>query len=102
MRKPLVAAVARAYHPGTKFDLVLTLVGPQGTGKSTFFRKLGKAWFSDTFLTVQGKEAFEQIQGAWLIEIGELAGLRKAEVETIKHFISKCEDMFRPSIRQNC
>lgn len=97
MRKPLVAAVARAYHPGTKFDLVLTLVGPQGTGKSTFFRKLGKAWFSDTFLTVQGKEAFEQIQGAWLIEIGELAGLRKAEVETIKHFISKCEDMFRPA-----
>lgn len=97
MRKPLVAAVARAFKPGTKFDLVLTIVGPQGTGKSTFVRTLGKQWFSDTFITVQGKEAFEQIQGAWLIEIGELAGLKKAEVETIKHFISKNEDMFRPA-----
>lgn len=98
MRKTLVGAVARVYNPGVKFDLVLTLVGEkQGTGKSTFISKLGGEWFSDTFTTVQGKEAFEQIQGAWLIEIAELSGLRKAEIETVKHFISKCEDMFRPA-----
>jgi len=97
IRKPLCAAVARVYAPGTKFDLVLTLVGGQGTGKSTFVKKLGKQWFSDTFLTVQGKEAFEQIQGAWLIEMAELSGLRKAETETIKQFITKCEDMYRPA-----
>lgn len=97
IRKPLCAAVARVYNPGTKFDLVLTLVGGQGVGKSTFIKKLGKQWFSDTFLTVQGKEAFEQIQGAWLIEMAELSGLRKAETETIKQFITKCEDMYRPA-----
>lgn len=97
MRKTLAAAVTRIYKPGTKFDLVLTLVGEQGTKKSTFAKKLGKQWFSDTFTTVQGKEAFEQIQGAWIIEIGELAGLKKAEVETIKHFISKCDDTYRPA-----
>lgn len=95
IRKTLVAGVARVYKPGIKFDLVLTLVGPQGTGKSTFVNKLGGPWFSDTFLTVHGKEAFEQIQGAWIIEMAELAGLKKAEVESIKHFISKQEDMFR-------
>lgn len=95
MRKTLAAAVARIFQPGRKFDLVLTLVGEQGTGKSTLVYKLGREWFSDTFLTVQGKEALEQIQGAWLIEIAELAGLRKAEVEAIKHFISKQEDTFR-------
>ena len=97
IRKMLVAAVNRVMNPGCKFDLVLTLVGEQGTKKSTFIKKLGKEWYSDTFMTVQGKEALEQIQGAWLIEMAELSGLRKAEVESVKHFISKQEDMFRPA-----
>ena len=97
IRKMLVGAVARVMHPGVKFDLVLVIVGPQGTGKSTLVKKLGQGWFSDTFMTVQGKEALEQIQGAWLIEMAELAGLRKGEVESIKHFISKQEDTFRPA-----
>ena len=95
--KPLIAAVARAFNPGVKFDLVLTLVGEQGTGKSTFPRKLGGAWFSDTFFTVQGKEALEQIQGAWIIEIAELSGFKKAEIESVKHFITKQIDTFRPA-----
>lgn len=97
IRKMLCAAVTRVFHPGTKFDTALILVGPQATYKSTFVKKLGKNWFSDTFTTVQGKESFEQIQGAWLVEIAELSGLKKAEVETIKHYISKCEDSFRPA-----
>lgn len=97
IRKSLCAAVARVLEPGVKFDMALILVGAQGAGKSTFIKKLGKEWFSDTFTTVQGKEAFEQIQGAWLIEMAELSGLRKAEVETVKHFITKREDSFRPA-----
>lgn len=97
IRKSLCAAVARVIVPGTKFDTALILVGPQETYKSTFIKKLGKEWFSDTFTTVQGKESFEQLQGAWIIEMAELSGLKKAEVETIKHFISKREDQFRPA-----
>jgi len=97
IKKMLCAAVARVFEPGTKFDIVLVLVGSQGTYKSTFLKKLGLDWFSDTFTTVQGKEAFEQIQGAWIVEIAELAGLKKAEVETIKHYVTKREDSFRPA-----
>lgn len=97
IRKTLVAAVARVYKPGCKFDMVLVLVGEQGTKKSSFIKKLGREWFSDTFMTVTGKEALEQIQGAWIIEMAELAGLKKAEVEAQKHFISKQEDTFRPA-----
>lgn len=94
-RKALAAAVARIYRPGVKFDYVLTLVGREGVGKSSLFARLGGAWFSDTFLSVSGKEAVEQLQGVWIMEIGELAGLKKAEVEAIKAYISSQEDRVR-------
>jgi len=96
-RKMMVGAVARILVPGIKFDLVVTLIGAQGIGKSTLLKKIGLEWFSDTFMTVQGKEALEQIQSAWIIEMAELSGLKKAEVEATKHFISKQEDMYRPA-----
>jgi predicted P-loop ATPase len=96
-RKTLIAAVARIFQPGCKYDTVLTLVGSQGIGKSTLFRKLGGAWFSDSFSTFEGNRAYEQLQGVWLIEMGELAGHRRAEIESVKHFISKQEDIFRPA-----
>lgn len=97
LKKSMCAAVARIYEPGTKFDLVLTLVGGQGTKKSTMISKLGGAWSSDSFNTVKGNAAFEQLQGKWLIEMAELSGLRKADVETVKHFITKQDDYFRPA-----
>lgn len=96
-RKALVAAVARIYKPGCKFDYMLTLRGRQGLGKSALIAKLGGEWFSDTFSTMQGKEAYEQVMGVWIMEVGELAGMRKAEAETIKLYISKQTDRFRPA-----
>ena len=96
-RNAMAAAVARIYRPGCKFDYMLTIRGGQGLGKSTLIRKLGGKWFSDTFTTMQGKEAYEQVLGAWIVEVGELAGMRKAEAETIKLYISKQTDRFRPA-----
>lgn len=96
-RKALVAAVARIYRPGCKFDYMLTLRGRQGLGKSALIAKLGGTWFSDSFTTLQGKDAYEQVQGVWIMEVGELAGMRKAEAETIKLYISKQRDRFRPA-----
>jgi predicted P-loop ATPase len=96
-RKTLAAAVARIYRPGCKFDYMLTLQGRQGLGKSALIAKLGGEWFSDTFSTMQGKEAYEQVLGVWIVEVGELAGMRKAEAETIKQYVSKTSDRFRPA-----
>ena len=96
-RKALIAAVARIYRPGCKFDYMLTIRGRQGLGKSALIAKLGGAWFSDSFTTLQGKDAFEQVQGVWLMEIGELASMKKAEVEQIKLYLSKQVDRFRPA-----
>jgi predicted P-loop ATPase len=90
-RKTLAACV------GIKFDNILTLVGEEGQGKSRLFAKLGGQWFSDTFNLhmLQSKEAYEQIQGVWIIEIPELSGLAKAEVERVKGFISATQDRYR-------
>lgn len=96
-RKTLAAAVARIFRPGCKFDYMLTIHGEQGIGKSALAAKLGGPWFSDTFFTVQGKDAYEQIQGVWIMEVGELAGMRKAEAEAVKLFVSKQADRFRPA-----
>lgn len=96
-RKTLAAAVARIYRPGIKFDQMLTIQGGQGIGKSSLIAKLGGGWYSDTFTTMQGKEAYEQVQGVWLLEIGELDSMKKAEITTVKQFITKQSDRFRPA-----
>ncbi|MDF2672438.1 MAG: hypothetical protein K0R09_703 [Clostridiales bacterium] len=103
MRKTLCAAVARIYEPGTKFDYVLILNGDQGIGKSTFFAKLGGRWFSDSLSLsdMRDKAAAEKLQGYWILEIGELAGLRKMDVETVKSFITRTDDKFRQSYGVN-
>jgi putative DNA primase/helicase len=97
IRKTLAGAVARVFNPGCKFDMVLVLVSAQGAFKSTFIKTLGKEWYSDSFSSVHGTQAFEQIQGVWIMELAELAGLRKADVEAVKHFLTKQEDSFRPA-----
>lgn len=98
-RKSFVAAVARIYEPGTKFDSVVVLVGPQGCGKSTIFAKMGNEYYSDSLnLTdMKDKSGAEKLQGYWILELGELAGLKKADVEVVKAFVSRTDDIYRPS-----
>jgi putative DNA primase/helicase len=94
-RKALAAAVARVMSPGVKWDYMLTLYGRQGVGKSFFVKTLAGPWYSDSVNTFNGKEAYEQLQGAWILEVAELSATKKSETEATKHFISKSEDMFR-------
>lgn len=94
-RKFLVAAVARIFRPGVKFDNVLVTTGPQGIGKTLLPTKLAGDWFSNSLEDVRGKDALEAIQGVWIMEMGEMTATRKADVEATKHFVSKTEDQFR-------
>lgn len=98
-RKLLCAAIARVIMPGCKFDTMLVLNGPQGIGKSTLISKLCGEWFSDSLnlSDTKDKTAAEKLQGYWILEIGELAGLRKAEVETLRSFLSRQNDIYRAS-----
>jgi len=94
-RKSLTAAVARAMVPGTKYDYMPIISGPQGVGKSTMLRLLGRKWYSDSLAVFEGKEAAEMIQGTWINEIGELNGLTRAETSAVKQFLSRSEDIYR-------
>ena len=96
-RKTLCAAVRRVQEPGVKFDTMLVLNGPQGIGKSTLISRFAGEWFSDSLNLgdTKDKTAAEKLQGYWILEIGELAGLRKAEVETLRSFLSRQNDIYR-------
>jgi predicted P-loop ATPase len=94
-RKHFTAAVARVFKPGCKYDYCLVLTGPEGAGKSTLFSKMGGEWFNDSITTTEGKEGMEQLRRAWIIEMGELAGIKRSEVENVKAFLSKKVDIYR-------
>ena len=98
-RKTLCGAVCRVLSPGCKFDTMLVLNGPQGVGKSTLISRLAGGWFSDSLnlSDTKDKTAAEKLQGYWIMEIGELAGLKKAEVETLRSFLSRQNDIYRAS-----
>ena len=99
-RKTLAAAVARIYRPGIKYDSILVLDGAQEIGKSTLFKDLvGDEFYSDTLsLTdMNDKSGAEKLQGFWIVEIGELAGMKKADIEKVKAFLSTDDDKYRPS-----
>lgn len=94
-RKHFTAAVARVFQPGVKYDQCLIFTGPEGVGKSTLLAKMGGAWFNDSITTTEGKEGMEQLRQAWIIEMGELVGLKRSEVETVKAYLSKRIDIYR-------
>ena len=98
-RKSLCAAYMRVYYPGIKFDNMIVLNGAQGIGKSTLISALGGEWFSDSLALsdMNDKTAAEKLQGYWILEIGELAGMKKADIDKVKAFISRQDDKYRAS-----
>ncbi len=98
-RKSLCAAYMRVYHPGIKFDTMIVVNGAQGIGKSTLIAALGGEWFSDSLALsdMNDKTAAEKLQGYWILEIGELAGMKKADIDKVKAFISRQDDKYRAS-----
>lgn len=96
-RKTLVAGIKRIFEPGCKMDYTLTLAGKQGIKKSSFFRTLppNADWFSDSLDSFQGKEAYEALQGSWIIEIAELSAAKRSDIERTKQFLTKQDDKVR-------
>ncbi|MBY5762557.1 hypothetical protein HFO06_05470 [Rhizobium leguminosarum] len=90
-RKFLCAAVRRIKQPGCKFDAVLVLQGDENLGKSMLIKSLcaKAAWFSDQLkIGSDAKTTIEQSSGAWLVEMAEMIGSGRREVDAIKHFVT--------------
>ena len=51
--------------------------------------------YSDSLSTFEGKDAAELLQGFWIVEAGELTGLNRSEMNDVKQFLSKREDIYR-------
>lgn len=92
----LISAVARIYRPGAKVDCALILEGPQGIKKSSALQIMGQPWFTDRLSDLSSKDAAMETRSVWIIEIAELDTMSRAEVGTIKAFISRTTDRFRP------
>jgi len=89
------AAVARVMNPGCKYDYCLIMQGAEGIGKSTLLNIMGGEWFNDSITTTDGKEGMEQLQRAWIVELAELSSIKRSEVDQVKTYISRQDDIYR-------
>jgi putative DNA primase/helicase len=96
-RKFLISAVARAMRPGCKVDTMLVLEGEQGIGKSQTLQALAEPWVLEDLSDMKSKDCKQEIQGQWFVEVSELDAMKRNEIETVKAFITKQKDTFRPS-----
>ena len=96
LRKTLIAAVARAYDEGCKFDNACVIIGDQGARKSTFWSVLGGEFFSDALRDINGKDSLQVLANSWIMEWAELEAItNKKMAGDIKSFLSQSTDVYR-------
>lgn len=79
---------------------VLTFQGPQGIGKTEWFKSLapqGTDWIcTGRVVDPHNRDSIQQVTSFWLSELGELdATFKKADVVAMKAFITQSEDVYR-------
>lgn len=93
----MISAVARVERPGCQVDHMPVLEGDQGRGKSTACRELvGDDYFATISTAMGDKDSFMVLRQRWLVEVDELAGMRRAEIERVKSYVSARTDTYRP------
>ena len=99
--------VQRAFRPGHKLDEMPVLVGAQGIGKSALVRSVLPTeyvweWFNDRLnLAADDKTKAEALQGAALVEISEMMGATRSDLEDLKNFVTSQNDKLRLSYRRD-
>lgn len=101
LRKWLVGAAKRALQPGCRNEAMLILKGPQGAGKSTFFRTLaggdsGSGWYSGDcrLLNLGNKDEQLRSHSAWINEVQEIK-FNTGQIQDVKRYITDTTDNIR-------
>jgi hypothetical protein len=105
-RKWLISAVARGMEPGCQADHMLIFEGKQGIGKSRALRILGGDFYIEFsgILRAGGtghKDLVATILGKQIIEMSELATLRRADMESLKALLTTTVDEVRLSYERD-
>jgi predicted P-loop ATPase len=91
----MISAVARGMQPGCQVDHVLMLEGAQGVGKTQTARILGGEWMLEHLPDMHSPDAPRALAGKWIVELSELAQLRRSVIETVKSFLTRRDDDVR-------
>lgn len=101
LRKWLLQAVAAAFAPdGIPAQGILTFVGPQNIGKTTWFQRLAPpeldAILTGHTLDTRSKDSVFIALSFWLVELGEVdATMRKSDISALKSFVTQPLDKIR-------
>lgn len=93
-RKVLLAAVARTFEPGVKVDEALILVGPEGTGKSSWIKEMSKG-FSVEFQNIESKDTVQILSETWIAMAEESEVVAKSDFNRLKSFLTQNSDTYR-------
>lgn len=93
----LLGAVGRAMKPGVKFDTMVVLESDQGKQKSSMLRVLGGDWTLEGLppRDLASKDVVDAIRTSWIVEVEELDSMRRADINTLKAFLSRTVDRTR-------
>jgi predicted P-loop ATPase len=100
--KFIISMVARALEPGCQCDHALCLESDdQGVGKDQVARCLGGDYYAADLVSFHGRDAQQVASSHWLIGVGELAAVRRSDLERVKAFLSATTDTFIPKYERH-
>lgn len=98
----IVNLVGGAYGVDTgKFQYTLDIIGNQGTGKTSFLKRLGGIYYTDQFMSFTKKDDFEIMMKNLIVNDDEMQVTDFSKDKIFKKFVSTNEFSYRPAYGRN-
>ncbi|MEL1262326.1 MAG: VapE domain-containing protein [Aerococcus urinaeequi] len=98
----IINLVGGAYGVDTgKFQYTLDIIGNQGTGKTSFLKRLGDIYYTDQFMSFTKKDDFEIMMKNLIVNDDEMQVTEFSKDKIFKKFVSTSEFSYRPAYGRN-